>query len=180
MHRSLPIAVLLLAAATATTAACGRRAASADPAPAQGTTQGSAVAAGTLRRAGLTLRVDPDSVAINGETLPLVLRVTNPERRAMRVDFTGDPLFPRGPRDRVMTPAIWYQMERVAPTQYYVGHVQRRFRMRDTVLGPGESFEVPLEHALREVGFAEAGLHRIRVGIGAHVSDWARFRVTGR
>lgn len=176
MRYSLPLAVLLLASVAT---ACGRRGgASADPAATAQASGGASVR--TLRRASLALRVEPDSVAINGETLPMVLRVGNPEGRAMRLDFTGDPLFPRGPRDKVMTPAIWYQMQRVEPSQYYVGHVQRRFRMRDTVLGPGESFEVPLEHALREVGFAEPGLHRIRVGIGAHASDWVRFRVTPR
>jgi hypothetical protein len=130
----------------------------------------------TARRVNVELRLGRESIGATEETMPFTLRLTNPEREAMRVDFTGDPLYPRGPRDKAPIPALWYMIERYDRASH-VGSISQTFSSRDTVLAAGETMEVPVEHALRQMGM-NPGTYRIRGGIGAHASGWVLFTVT--
>lgn len=166
----LAIAVALLVATTAL-GSCGRRGA---PSPgAEGTV---APEVETARRVRVALSLERPTVALTDETLPFTLRLTNPERVPVRVDFTGDPLFPRGPRERVKPPALWYTIERDDRASSS-GSVSHDFAARDTVLAAGETMAVPVRHSLREVGMSP-GTYRMRAGIGAHASGWVMFTVT--
>ena len=162
----MPRLVLAVALLVATTA-CGRRA---HP------TTGAAPSVETARRVRVALALERTTVTATDETLPFTLRLTNPEREAVRVDFTGDPLFPRGPRERVKVPALWYTIER-DDRAGSSGSVTRDFAPRDTVLAAGETMEVPVQHSLREVGVSP-GAYRMRAGIGSHASGWVVFTVT--
>ena len=162
MFRLAIAAALLLA-----TTACGRRATSSPDA-------GPRVE--TARRVPVTLVLERTTVAATDETLPFTLRLTNPERVPVRIDFTGDPLFPRGPRDKVPVPALWLTIDRDdRPSS--AASVSRPFATRDTVLAAGETMEVPVQHALRELG-VNPGPHRMRAGIGSLASAWVTFTVT--
>lgn len=130
----------------------------------------------TIRRMPVTLVLGRTSVTVTDETLPFTLRLANTARDSVRVDFTGDPLFPRGPRDKVRVPALWFTIEREDRASS-MGSVARDFAPRDTVLAPGEAMEVPVQHSLREVGMSP-GTYRMRAGIGAHASNWVTFTVT--
>ena len=129
----------------------------------------------TARRVRVELTLARTSLSAQDETFPFTLRLTNTERAARRVDFTGDPLFPRGPRDKVKVPALWYTIERDDRASSS-GSVTHDFAARDTVLAAGESMEVPVEHSLRSVGMGP-GSYRIRAGIGEHASGWVGFVV---
>jgi hypothetical protein len=130
----------------------------------------------TVRRVPVTLVLERTSVASTDETLPFTIRLTNPEGDSARVDFTGEPLFPRGPGERTPEPALWFTIER-RDRASAEGSVVREFTTRDTVLGPRAVMEVPVQHSLREVGMSP-GSYRMRAGIGAHVSKWVTFTVT--
>jgi hypothetical protein len=157
MHRPF-IAVALLLAVTA----CGRTAR-------RGETP-------TMRRARVALQLERTTIAATDSVLPFTLRVTNPGPTAARVDFTGDPLYPRGPRDKVPVPALWFTIERY-DIAGATGSASRPFATRDTVLAVGETMEVPAQHSLREVGVAP-GTYRVRAGIGSHASGWVMLTVT--
>ena len=156
MPRLVLAAALLLA-----TTACGRAAR-------RGETP-------TVRRALVVLQLERTTVAVTDTVLPFTVRVTNPESTPARVDFTGDPLFPRGPRDRVKVPALWFTIER-DDRAGSSGSVTRDFTPRDTVLAAGGTMEVAVQHSLREVGVSP-GTYRMRAGIGAHASGWVTFTV---
>ena len=130
----------------------------------------------TARHVQVDLALERTSIAARDETLPFTLRLTNPARTTVRVDFTGVPLFPREPREHVPVPALWFTIARddISSSE---GSVFRAFTARDTVLAAGESMEVPVLHDLREVGL-RPGTYRMRAGIGAHVSGWVRLVVT--
>ena len=167
MPRFAAAPVLTLALALATAGCGGRRAT---------VPQRDVPGIATARRVNVELRLARESIDADEETMPFTLRLTNPERAPMRVDFTGDPLYPRGPRDKAPIPALWYMIERYDRASH-VGSISRTFVSRDTVLAAGETMEVPVEHAMRQMGM-NPGTYRIRGGIGAHASGWVLFTVT--
>ena len=128
-----------------------------------------------MRRVPVELQLASTSIASTDDSLPMVLRLTNPRDRSVRLDFTGDPLFNRGPRDKVQVPALWYTVERVDVISGS-GSMQARFTARDTVLAPRATMEVPLVYSIRALGLVP-GLYRIRAGLGSHASDWEQFTV---
>jgi hypothetical protein len=157
MHRPVLVAALLLA-----TAACSH-----------GARPGETP---TARRVPVELHIERTTIAASDTVLPFTLRLTNAGTAPARLDFTGDPLFPRGPRDKVPVPALWLTLERydrVGST----GSSSRPFAPRDTVLAGGETMQVPVEHSLREMGVTP-GTYRMRAGIGSHASGWVVFTVT--
>ena len=130
----------------------------------------------TVRRVPMALVLDQATVATSVDSFTFTLRVTNPATRAVLVDFTGDPPFPRGQKDRVPVPALWYTIER-ADVASLAGSVHRPYARPDTVLAAGGAFTVPVTHSMREVGL-NPGTYRIRAGIGAHATGWEKFTVT--
>jgi hypothetical protein len=130
----------------------------------------------TARRVPVAMVLERTSVAATDETMPFTIRLTNPGSDSVRVDFTGEPLFPRGPGEKVPVPALWFTIER-ADRASSTGTVVRPFTTRDTVLAPGATMEVPVQHSLREVGMSP-GSYRMRAGIGAHGSRWVTLTVT--
>jgi hypothetical protein len=164
------LACALAALMLAGVAACGRGG--------SGTSAGATPApnVATARRVRVTLQLEHATVAVTDEVLPFTLRLTNPEDAAVRVDFTGEPLFPRGPREHVKAPALWYTIERDDRASS-AGSVWHRYATRDTVLAAGETLEVPVQHSLRAVGLSP-GSYRMRAGIGTHASGWESFAVT--
>lgn len=161
MPRRLALAVALLLATTAS-GACGRAARPGE--------------VPTARRVPVELRMAQATIAATDSVLPFTLRLSNPGDAPARLDFTGDPLYARGPRDKVPVPALWLTIERydrVGST----GSSARPFASRDTVLAAGQTMEVPVEHSLREMGVTP-GTYRMRAGIGAHASPWVLFTVT--
>lgn len=130
----------------------------------------------TARRAQVAIRLERSSITAMDSVLAFTLRVTNPGSSTARIDFTGDPLFPRGPRDKVPVPALWLTIER-DDRRGSAGSASRAFATRDTVLAAGESMDVPVQHSLREVGVTP-GPYRMRAGIGSHASGWVTFLVT--
>ena len=171
-----PTGRLLVSALLVVTLACGGRGTHAASETSADVSAASTARVPTARRVRVDLTLARTTLSATDETFPFTLRVTNTAREARRVDFTGDPLFPRGPRDKVKVPALWYTIERDDRASSS-GSVTHDFAMRDTVLAAGESMEVPVEHSLREVGMGP-GNYRLRAGIGAHASEWVEFVVT--
>ena len=130
----------------------------------------------TVRRATVELRMERNTSAATDTLLPFTLRLTNAAPTAARVDFTGDPLFPRGPKDKVPVPALWFTIERY-DRPGAAGSLSRPFATRDTVLATGETMQVEVQHSLREMGMTP-GTYRMRAGIGAHASGWVMLTVT--
>jgi hypothetical protein len=128
------------------------------------------------RRAQVGLALDQTTLAATDTLLAFTLRLTNPEPNPARLDFTGEPPFTRGLRDKLPDATLWYTIERDdrAGSSESIWHP---YTARDTVLGAGESLTVPVQHSLRAVGVSP-GPYRIRGGIGAHVSGWVTFTVT--
>jgi hypothetical protein len=141
-----------------------------------GTTSAGDAGLETARRIPMALVLDQGTVATGADSFTFSLRLTNPASRAVLVDFTGDPPFPRGQKEKVPIPALWWTIER-SDVASEAGSVHRPYARPDTVLAAGGAFTVPVTHSLREVGLSP-GEYRIRAGIGAHATGWEKFTVT--